>query len=71
MIHLSKQDGTSIAHGEKFSETALRVWQLVKEKKALNNLLAIGVNCLHPRVRFSLIFSYKMMKQLDFRQTFL
>lgn len=53
MINMSKQDGSSIAHGEKFSEAALRVWHIIKEKNALNNLLAIGVNCLHPRVRFT------------------
>jgi len=48
-ISFQCKDGTSIAHGEKFSEAALRVWDIIKEKNAMNNLLAIGVNCLHPR----------------------
>jgi len=48
-ISFQCKDGDSIAHGEKFSEAALRIWDIVKQKNALKKLLAIGVNCVHPR----------------------
>lgn len=52
---MSKQDGSAIAHGESFSDAALKIWQMISERKALNNLLAIGVNCLHPRVSLMIL----------------
>ncbi|KAJ6646407.1 Homocysteine S-methyltransferase 3 [Pseudolycoriella hygida] len=48
-ISFQCKDGTNTARGEKFSEAATRLWNMIKERNALNNLVAIGVNCLHPR----------------------
>lgn len=56
-ISFQCKDSTSIAHGEKFSETALAIWNQVKQRKALHNLIAIGVNCLNPQFITPLIKS--------------
>lgn len=48
------QDGISLAHGEKFAESAVILWNYLKERKALHNLVAIGVNCIHPQVWFTI-----------------
>lgn len=41
------KDDTHLAHGEKFSDAVMTIWNKVKSYKN-SNLLAIGVNCLHP-----------------------
>ncbi|KAK9510451.1 hypothetical protein O3M35_005238 [Rhynocoris fuscipes] len=42
-ISFSCKDNQSISSGESFYDTALKCWELGKEQ-----LIAIGVNCLHP-----------------------
>ncbi|XP_052869202.1 AP2-associated protein kinase 1 isoform X2 [Anopheles cruzii] len=47
-ISFQCRDGTTIAHGENFADTVIDLWS----KAALlanHNLLAIGVNCVHPQ----------------------
>lgn len=45
MVYL--QDGDSLVHGESFKEAVESVWNRVADKK---NILAIGINCLDPKV---------------------
>ncbi|XP_037924047.1 homocysteine S-methyltransferase 1-like isoform X2 [Hermetia illucens] len=48
-VSLQCKDGSSLAHGESFRSTYLSIWDMLKSRNALNNCLALGVNCLHPK----------------------
>ncbi|XP_063703010.1 uncharacterized protein LOC134832784 isoform X2 [Culicoides brevitarsis] len=41
------KDNVHLAHGEDFSDAVNHIWNKVKEYKT-ENLLAVGVNCVHP-----------------------
>uniref|UniRef100_A0A182SX20 Hcy-binding domain-containing protein n=1 Tax=Anopheles maculatus TaxID=74869 RepID=A0A182SX20_9DIPT len=47
-ISFQCRDGTVLAHGEPFAETVVALWNRAKQL-ANPNLLAIGVNCVHPQ----------------------
>ncbi|KFB52772.1 AGAP002469-PA-like protein [Anopheles sinensis] len=55
-ISFQCRDGASTAHGENFAETAIALWNRAKEL-ANPNLLAIGVNCVHPQFALPLLQS--------------
>ncbi|XP_037958399.1 homocysteine S-methyltransferase 1 [Teleopsis dalmanni] len=48
------KDDKTLAHGEDFADAALSIWELLKERNAQHNCLAIGVNCVHPKYVSSL-----------------
>lgn len=48
-ISLQCQDGEKLAHGENFAETVKKLWNKSKEQINHKNLVALGVNCLHPK----------------------
>lgn len=48
-ISLQCQDDNKLAHGENFAETARKLWNKSKGQANHKNLVAIGVNCLHPK----------------------
>lgn len=48
-ISFQCQDDEKLAHGENFSETVRKLWNKSKENENHKNLVAIGVNCLHPK----------------------
>ncbi|GAB0095498.1 uncharacterized protein DMENIID0001_108900 [Sergentomyia squamirostris] len=41
------KDGESIAHGENFADTCREIWTKAKE---CSNIVAIGTNCVNPRI---------------------
>ncbi|XP_060652026.1 LOW QUALITY PROTEIN: homocysteine S-methyltransferase [Drosophila nasuta] len=43
------KDENTLAHGEEFAEAATAVWEILRERKAQDKCLAIGVNCVHPK----------------------
>lgn len=43
------QDEAHLASGESFAEAGLAVWRLVQSRKAEQQLLGIGVNCVNPQ----------------------
>jgi S-methylmethionine-dependent homocysteine/selenocysteine methylase len=45
-----KEDGQCIANGEPFATTARKLWHHVRGDLKNGNLLAIGVNCVNPKV---------------------
>lgn len=54
IISFSAQNETTISHGERLSDAARRCWELASEQ-----ILAVGVNCLHPRLVGPLLRSVK------------
>lgn len=48
-ISFQCQDGEKLAHGENFGETVRKLWNKSKDNNNHKNLVAIGVNCLHPK----------------------
>ncbi|XP_058813208.1 serine/threonine-protein kinase Nek8 [Topomyia yanbarensis] len=53
-ISLHCKDGMSTAHGENFAETAIGLWNKARLLKN-PNLLAVGINCVHPQHTLSLL----------------
>lgn len=47
-ISFQCKDGSNLAHGENFAETAIGIWTKARALKN-PNLLAVGVNCVHPQ----------------------
>lgn len=43
------KDEATLAHGEDFAEAANAIWDILRERKALDKCLAVGVNCVHPK----------------------
>lgn len=43
------KDESTLAHGEDFAEAANAIWDILRERKALDKCLALGVNCVHPK----------------------
>ncbi|KAH8263279.1 hypothetical protein KR044_006692, partial [Drosophila immigrans] len=43
------KDESTLAHGEEFAEAATAIWEILRERKAQDNCLAVGVNCVHPK----------------------
>ncbi|XP_030384145.1 uncharacterized protein LOC115631515 [Scaptodrosophila lebanonensis] len=43
------KDEKTLAHGEYFSDAANSIWELLRERNALDRCLALGVNCVHPQ----------------------
>ncbi|XP_046675706.1 homocysteine S-methyltransferase YbgG-like [Homalodisca vitripennis] len=54
ILSFSAQNEKTISHGEKLSEVAKRCWEL-----AADQILAIGINCQHPRFSVPLLSSVK------------
>ncbi|XP_054284083.1 homocysteine S-methyltransferase YbgG-like [Macrosteles quadrilineatus] len=54
IVSFSAQNELTISHGEKLSDVAQSCWQLASDQ-----ILAIGVNCLHPRLVEPLLRSVK------------
>ncbi|XP_053686988.1 serine/threonine-protein kinase sel-5 isoform X2 [Sabethes cyaneus] len=48
------KDGVSTAHGENFADTAIGVWNKARLMKN-HNLLAVGINCVHPKYTLQLL----------------
>lgn len=48
-ISFQCKDESSLANGENFATAALNVYEKVKARGCLHNLIAIGVNCVNPR----------------------
>lgn len=48
-ISFQCQDDNKLAHGESFAETARKLWNKSKDQSIHKNLVAVGVNCLHPK----------------------
>lgn len=48
-ISFQCQDGEKLAHGENFAETVQKLWNKSKSQTTHKNLVALGVNCLHPK----------------------
>lgn len=46
-VYFAIQDDTHLAHGEDFSQAVSQIWNKVKENGS-ENLIAVGVNCVHP-----------------------
>ncbi|XP_055539269.1 uncharacterized protein LOC129726502 [Wyeomyia smithii] len=55
-ISFQCKDGVSTAHGENFADAAVGVWNKARLLKN-NNLLAVGVNCVHPQHTLQLLKS--------------
>lgn len=51
LIKYLLKNETSIANGEEFAICARTVWNKVKEFNTIGNVIAIGMNCVHPKVR--------------------
>lgn len=48
-ISFQCKDGKNLAHGESFREASQCVWKQLEKRNALQNCLALGVNCVHPK----------------------
>lgn len=46
------KDESTLAHGENFADATRSLWELLRERNAQSKCLAIGVNCVHPRVNY-------------------
>lgn len=53
-ISFQCKDGSNLAHGENFAETAVAMWAKARALKN-PNLLAVGVNCVHPQFAIQLL----------------
>ncbi|XP_062535752.1 AP2-associated protein kinase 1 isoform X2 [Armigeres subalbatus] len=53
-ISFQCKDGSTLAHGESFAETAIGLWSKARALKN-PNLLAVGVNCVHPQYAIQLL----------------
>lgn len=51
------KDGEHLAHGQKFKDAYMSILQRLEQKSATSNCLAIGVNCVDPKIVSSLFKS--------------
>lgn len=52
-ISFQCKDENTLAHGETFEDAALSIWEILEEHNAKDRCMAIGVNCVHPKVIFN------------------
>lgn len=61
------KDGKTLAHGEEFAVAANKIWDILKERNAEENCLAIGVNCVNPQFVTPLFQSLNGKRGIDDR----
>lgn len=60
------KDEEHLAHGQKFKDAYLSIQQRLEEKSASHNCMAIGVNCVDPKIVASLFKSVQDNKNIPF-----
>lgn len=66
-ISFQCQDGEKLAHGENFAETVWKLWMKSKDLGNHRNLVALGVNCLHPKNVASLFSNVNASRSIEHR----